>query len=58
MTIFKNTRDGNINNLYTVTYGLSPTIVLLYAHPYNRAGESFQIKGQAAWEAFVPVATR
>lgn len=58
MTIFKNTRDGNINNLYTVTYGLVPLTGVLTAHPYNRAGESFRIKGSAAWEAFVPVATR
>lgn len=55
MTIFRNTRDGR---LYTVTYSLTPITGVRYAHPYNRAGESFQIKGHAAWEAFVPVATR
>jgi hypothetical protein len=55
MTIFRNTRDGR---LYTVTYGLVPITGILYAHPYNRAGESFKIKGRAAWEAFIPVGTR
>lgn len=53
MTIFKNKRDGK---LYTVSiiYVTGARI----AEPYNRFGESFEIKSEAAWRDFVPVAYR
>lgn len=55
MTIFKNLRDGK---LYKVYYGLIPITGNRWAEPYNRPGKSFEIKTQAAWRDFIPVAHR
>jgi len=55
MTIFKYTKDGL---LYTIVENRHDCYGKVVAHPYNRDGASFEIKGRAMRDRFIPVGER